>query len=97
VQKLTVNVNGADTEIDVAFESMTLKEQVLFQKTIGTSRYHEWDGASLEPDILHGLIFVGVHRVHPEVGVDDFDLPSEEVIRWLNIPAEVEENPTSGS
>ena len=100
MQKLTVQVNGTDTEIDVAFESMSLKEQVLFQKTIGTARYHEWDGKSLEPDIIDALIYVGVRRDHPDVSYDDFDLPSEEIIRWLNGTAgdaEVEENPTNGS
>lgn len=99
MQTLTVEVNGTEIEIDIAFESMSLKEQVLFQKTIGTARYHEWDGKSLDPDIIDALIFVGVRRVHPKISYDEFDLSSEEVIRWLNSATgkETEKNPTSGS
>ena len=94
---MKILVDGAETEVDITFDSMTLREQILFQRSLGTERYHEWVASAgwMEPDVIHALIFVALRRTHPNVGPEDFDVDSAEVLALLNV--EVEANPTSGS
>lgn len=97
--KIAVQVDGQDLEVEVAFDKLSLKEQVLFQKTIGTARYAEWVGsdAGLAPDVIDALIFIGLRRHHPDLTVDEFDVDAAEVLRLLGVGGVPEENPTSGS
>lgn len=88
--KVQVTVNGKTNELEVDFDSLTLRQSVALQRTLGDKGWDEFTSGVVRPATLQAVIWVKLREFMPDIQPDDFDLTFE-------AEDAQEANPTSAS
>ena len=76
--KVRVEVDGKTEEVDIDVESLMLQEAVEVQGIIGDAHWDDLADGVMRPDALQAVLYVKLHRDHPDVKIDDFDFTFEQ-------------------
>lgn len=82
---ITVDVNGTTHTVDVTLSSLTLRQGVAVEEAVGADA---WDAfvsgsASMRPSLMRALLWAKLRDLIPDLTIDDFDLPIEDLIDAL--------------
>lgn len=74
--KIRLEIDGTEQEVDLDLGSLTLREAVDVQRTIGDDKWDELAAGSpngIRPDVIQALIYAKLHTKNPELDVSGFD------------------------
>lgn len=73
---IKLEVNGEPVEVDISFDSLTLRESVLVEQALGGDVFDDiTQGKGLaRPSVIRALLYAKLKGRFPDLSLDGFDL-----------------------